>query len=400
MRVMRLTSKRPDEMTTIVFVDDEPRVLEGIARMLKLERPQWEVRRHTSGAAAIADVTLHPPHVLVSDMKMPEMDGATLLKKTRQFAPDAIRILLTGHADLNVAMLAVNEGHIFRILTKPCPSAALLNALDDALEQYRLVTGDRQLLEEKLAALSAQLLRAERLATLGTFAGGVAQELGLVAQGFKGAMGMLRDSAARRQPCTDEALKDLARVGSHLETHVAHLVEMARPSCPQERELDFGEVIRDILSMLRVIGMTKHVGIEVDTPPTPVRVVANPTRLEQVLMNLVMNAAHAVAGVKGRPGHVRVIVREDPELGAVSCRIEDNGDGIPEMHRQKVFTPYFTTKPRGEGTGLGLSVVKQIVESYAGTISMRTEVGVGTTFEFSIPADHTGVAKRADAVLI
>ena len=93
----------------------------------------------------------NPPYaVVVSDLRMPGMDGITVLSKVRECKPDTVRVMLTGFADLTAAIAAVNEGNIFRFLTKPCETSALQAALDAAVEQYRLVMAERELLEGTL----------------------------------------------------------------------------------------------------------------------------------------------------------------------------------------------------------------------------------------------------------
>ncbi|MDP1922803.1 MAG: response regulator [Myxococcales bacterium] len=132
----------------LLCVDDEPIVLEGMKMNL---RRRFEVLTATSGAAALEVLAREPGvAVVMSDMRMPGMDGATLLSKVRVGWPDTVRLLLTGQADLESAIAAVNEGQIFRFLNKPCPPPALLAALEAAAEQHRLVTAERVLLEQTL----------------------------------------------------------------------------------------------------------------------------------------------------------------------------------------------------------------------------------------------------------
>lgn len=132
----------------ILCVDDEPNVLEGLALHL---RRRFDVHTSTSGAEALGHMeTAGAPAVVMSDMRMPGMDGAAFLSKVRQGFPDTVRLLLTGQADLDSAIAAVNEGQIFRFLTKPCPPNALLAAVGAAIEQHRLVTAERVLLEQTL----------------------------------------------------------------------------------------------------------------------------------------------------------------------------------------------------------------------------------------------------------
>lgn len=134
--------------TKILCVDDERAVLEGLSLNL---RRRFEVLLATSGAEGLELLGTHPGiAVIMSDMRMPGMDGATFLARARAVAPDAVRMLLTGQADMDSAIAAINQGQIFRFLTKPCPPASVLAAFDAAVEQYRLVTAERVLLEETL----------------------------------------------------------------------------------------------------------------------------------------------------------------------------------------------------------------------------------------------------------
>jgi CheY-like chemotaxis protein len=132
----------------ILFVDDEPAVLDGLKRMLHKE---FEVDTAVGGEQALEAIGASGPYsVVVSDMQMPGMNGAQFLAKVRQTTPDTVRMLLTGYTDLNAAMDAVNEGNIFRFLTKPCQKEILAKALTTGLVQHRLITVEKELLENTL----------------------------------------------------------------------------------------------------------------------------------------------------------------------------------------------------------------------------------------------------------
>jgi response regulator RpfG family c-di-GMP phosphodiesterase len=132
----------------ILCVDDEPNVLEGLARTL---RSHFVVETTTEGKVAL-DLfrTAEPFAVVMSDQRMPQMTGVQLLAHARTVAPATVRVLLTGQADMESAIAAVNEGNIFRFLTKPCATDVLLKALDACCEQYRLITSEKVLLEQTL----------------------------------------------------------------------------------------------------------------------------------------------------------------------------------------------------------------------------------------------------------
>ncbi len=132
----------------ILFVDDEQSVLDGFRRRY---RKEYHVQTATSGSEALQRLSEEKPFsVVVADMRMPEMDGVEFLSKAREKQPDAVRLMLTGYGDLDTAISAVNEGNIFRFLTKPCPDEQLSQALADAVEQYHLVIAERELLQQTL----------------------------------------------------------------------------------------------------------------------------------------------------------------------------------------------------------------------------------------------------------
>jgi response regulator RpfG family c-di-GMP phosphodiesterase len=147
---------------SILLVDDEIAILDGLRRQL---RKRFDVYTANSGAEALELLTSVPVAVVVSDMRMPQMDGATFLAGVRARYPDTVRILLTGETDTQAAIKAVNEGQIYRFLTKPCPSDVLVDEISSAVELNRLVTAEKELLGTTLRrtveALTATLSLAQ-----------------------------------------------------------------------------------------------------------------------------------------------------------------------------------------------------------------------------------------------
>lgn len=132
----------------VLFVDDEPNILEAVRRSI---RGPYEIVTALGGEEGLRRVDQGPPFtVVVSDLRMPVVDGMLLLKHVRERAPETIRILLTGHADTDAAITAVNDGQLFRFLTKPCPGSVMRSALAAAMEQHRLITAERVLLQQTL----------------------------------------------------------------------------------------------------------------------------------------------------------------------------------------------------------------------------------------------------------
>lgn len=137
-----------ESLPKLLLVDDEPNIIDGISRRLRRE---YQIFAANDGAQALKLLQQQGEmHVMVSDMRMPVMDGATLLTEACKAYPDMIRILLTGQADLPSAITAVNEGQVFRFLLKPCPTDVLRSQLSAAVAQYRLVQAERVLLQQTL----------------------------------------------------------------------------------------------------------------------------------------------------------------------------------------------------------------------------------------------------------
>jgi CheY-like chemotaxis protein len=150
----------------IICVDDEPQVLEGLKDRL---RRHYDVVTTTNGFEALKLLAGETIPVVVSDMRMPLIDGARFLTLAREHAPDTVRLVLTGQADVTSAIQAVNGGQVFRFLVKPCSQEDLLAALDAAVEQHRLRTSERELLEETLRGAIAMMVEVLTLADPAAF---------------------------------------------------------------------------------------------------------------------------------------------------------------------------------------------------------------------------------------
>src|ERR1035438_9616095 len=135
-------------MDKILFVDDESLALSGYQRLL---HRGFDVGIALDAEQGLASIQKNGPYaVVIPDMRMPGMNGAQFLSQVRQKAPDTVRMLLTGYTDLDAAMDAVNDGNIFRFLTKPCEKDLLVKAITSGVEQYRLVRIEKDLLEKTL----------------------------------------------------------------------------------------------------------------------------------------------------------------------------------------------------------------------------------------------------------
>lgn len=141
----------------VLFVDDEINVLNAYKLVL---RKKFEVRTATSGKEGLALMKREGPFALIiSDYKMPEMDGVEFLAAAKKIAPETFRIILTGQSDLETAVEAINKGNVFRFLTKPCPAGSFISTITEAISQYNLVVNERKSLEEQLNKYASKVIR-------------------------------------------------------------------------------------------------------------------------------------------------------------------------------------------------------------------------------------------------
>jgi PAS domain S-box-containing protein len=238
-------------------------------------------------------------------------------------------------------------------------------------------------IEDKLEQTRTQLLLAERLATLGTLAGGFGHELRSIAQVQIMAIDEIASALTADKLVIEtvrQRLPELDRVYHHIAEHGERLLHLARPGPDHVDAIDLSAIVRDVAAMLRLAGKLLRVELDLALPPEPVKVTVNRTRIEQILVNLIVNAVDALGG----NGTVTIDVRRDDETGRVVCEVRDTGSGIPAEHLERIFEPFYTTKGE-QGTGLGLPVVREIVTSYGGQLGVKSTPGQGTTFRFDLP---------------
>src|SRR5262249_14677061 len=170
------------------------------------------------------------------------------------------------------------------------------------------------------------------------------------------------------------------RATDHVTEHGRRLLRRARPGPDHVEPLSLAGGIRDVVQMLRGAGKLRGITVELALGDAAHLVTVNRTRIEQILVNLLLNAADAIA----RPGTIAVRMGQD-ERGRVRVEVSDTGAGMPAEVLARIFEPYFTTKGEDHGSGMGLPVARDIVEGYGGTLTATSEVGHGTTFTFDLP---------------
>lgn len=372
----------------ILVVDDEERNRRLLHALLSPEG--YDVLQAASGVEALEIVAREAVDVVLLDRMMPGLDGLETCRRIRKELGkvDLPIVFVTALADRDSRVAAKSAG-ADDFLVKPIDESELFARVENLVlvKAYRDVRErQRAEVEAELARRTAQLLRAERFATLGTLAAGVGHELNNVGQVLVSATEMIKAAAKRGAAPDEEDLAALDFTTQHLRRHAAHLLAIGRPAPSARERFDCRAVVKSTLELLTLAGRTKYVAMRVDVPPVEQWVEVNRVALEQVLVNLVGNAADAITGVGSTPKGSAITVCVGRANGRVQLSIADDGPGMPDEVRAKIFDPYFTTKPPERGTGLGLPVVRQLVESFGSELEIDTAVGRGTRFSFALAA--------------
>lgn len=243
----------------------------------------------------------------------------------------------------------------------------------------------KDILEEELKQVREQLLRADRLANLGTLASGIGHELQNLYGVYSNALDFIFSNIKAKKTPGVEDLESLQMVRSHLKKHAESLLQMGRPQKRRDCALDLQETAQSLVDILSFSGKTRRVVVEVVNSRGPCFVKADRMRVEQLLLNLICNAVDAIHGQRRVDGRIAITMEAAALKNRVFVEVANNGPPIAPENLESVFQPYFTTKEEAGGTGLGLSVVQHIVESYGGTVIVDNPPQGGVRFGFDLP---------------
>lgn len=234
--------------------------------------------------------------------------------------------------------------------------------------------------EEAQEKLQEQLRHADRLATIGQLAAGVAHELNEPLGNILG-FAQLAKKCAGLPKQAEEDLDKILNASLNAREVIRKMLSFARPIPPQKQKVSLNQIIEEGLHFFESRCTKEGVELRRLLDPELPEIVADPVQLNQVIVNLVINALQAM------PQGGRLTIQTRSEEDHLCLIIEDTGTGMSEDVLRQIFTPFFTTKGAGLGTGLGLPVVHHIVTSHGGTISVDTQVGSGTRFEVRLPIE-------------
>lgn len=395
------------ERGQLLIIDDEEEILRALQRQFRRE---YDVYTATSAEAGYQLMTEQPIQVIISDQRMPGMNGSEFFGRVKSEFPDAIRLLLTGYADIQAVIAAVNDGNIFRYITKPWDPVELAATVREAFNRYNLIVQNRRLLQQlqetnttlerrvaertaELEAAYAQLKAANLQKDM--FIGMAAHDLRSPIQIVQGFVDLLLDP---RTPPSDypefhlvirESMQNMMRMLNDL-LDISRIESGAITLTPIE--VDVPQFIARLIKINRPLGQRKSITLSADVSANVGKAVFDDERIEQVLNNLISNAfkfSYAETRVRVEVRCLTAPEHAPDQNNSIEFDVVDQGQGIKPDELPLVFRDFgkISTRPTaGEtSTGLGLSICKRLVELHGGTITVESELGAGSRFAFTLP---------------
>ena len=378
----------------LLIIDDEADIVKALRRQF---RPHYNIYMAHSAAAGYQIMTEVAIHVIISDQRMPGMSGVELFNQVKHEFPDAIRLLLTGYADIQSVIAAINDGNVFRYIAKPWDPTELDSIVREAFNKHDLILENRDLLQQLQAAnYSLEQRFTERTAQLRFANEQKDRFMGMVVHDLRGPIGtiqMCAETLRLADPGQAEQAEFLGMIeetAGHSLALINDLLDIAAIESGnlviERQTIDLVHFLGRISQRYLLLSERKGIRLEVKFDPTlaPVGtpVYANirldPRRVEQLLDNLLSNALKY-----SYPG-TTVTVQLWCEGSDLLLSVADQGQGIAPHELEYLFKTFSRTSTRPTGneqsTGLGLAICKRIVELHQGTIDAASVVGQGTTF--------------------
>lgn len=263
---------------------------------------------------------------------------------------------------------------------------SVLSELQMSYAKLEKFTTELELSKHKMEEMKSILYHTDKLATMGQVIASITHQFSSPITALSGQMELLvKELSSQSVPGTRERLEKMHLSVDKLSESVRKLMLSVRLTQPDFKDVDVNEIVHSVAALWEY--ELKTAGIELITmldEHLPV-IQGIPDAIEQVLVNLISNARDAMAGKQGRiVVSTRIFDKDNIEL-----EISDEGGGIPDENLDKIFTPFFTTKPVGKGTGLGMVIVMNAVEQHIGRLMVKSELNKGTTFTIILPKVHT-----------
>jgi signal transduction histidine kinase len=379
----------------LLVVDDEPDLVQSVKDLLRFD---YKVLGATRASEGLRIMSAEHVQIVMSDQRMPEMTGVEFLSNLKQSHPDTVRLLFTAYADLTAVIDAINEGSVYRYISKPWVPDELRTILRQALEYHLLQVERKRLLDEvsqknaQLEAANAELRRANDLKR--AFIRVASHELRTPLTIVLG-LSELSAQCPDAPPSLHGWLQQICQAGGRLNDRVDQMVKMLlaeqfeRPLQP--RPTDLAGLLRSAGKEVASFIALRRQQLELALPDNLGTVNVEPDKLHDAVVQLLMNA------IKFTPdgGTIRLCAERPAEDG-VRIEVADTGVGIDAETRARLFEPFFTrldvTRHSSgtfefdrRGLGLGLAVAKVFIDMHGGRIEVSSAPGKGTRFTITLP---------------
>lgn len=373
----------------VLLVDDEPGILKVLG--ISLADRGYRVLTAESGEDALHLFHDARPSIVLTDIKMPGIDGIELLKDIKKESPDTEVIMITGHGDLELAIKSLKHD-ASDFITKPIHDEALDIALKRALEKLsykKQLREHTENLERLVEEKTRKLLEAERLAAVGQTVAGLAHAIKNITAGLTGGMYVLEKGIElNNRTYLTQGWQMIRGNVQKIKAAAADLLNYAKEREPEYKLCDPNQPAREVCDLMSFRASDAGISLKADLAENLDPAWFDPEGIHRVLLNLVTNAVDACTDISCASKACEVTVRTSKPKGwAVEYRVSDNGCGMDEETKGKVFQTFFSTKG-SRGTGLGLMIAKKIVDEHGGAISLSSESGKGTTVTVRLPGKN------------
>jgi signal transduction histidine kinase len=373
----------------VLLVDDEPGILKVLG--ISLADRGYRVFTAENGEEALRVFQDARPEVLITDIKMPGMDGIELLKRIKEESPDTEVIMITGHGEMELAIQSLKHD-ASDFITKPIHDDTLDIALRRAMERLTFRQKLREYtenLERLVEEKSRKLVEAERLAAVGQTVAGLAHAIKNITGGLTGGTYVLEKGIdLDNRTYLNQGWQMIKGNVQKIKGMAVDLLNYAKERDPEYQLCDPNLPLREVADLMRSRADENGVVLKSDLAETLPMVSMDPEGIHRVLLNLVTNAIDACTDLSCTHTKGEVLLRSLRSKGwAVEYQVRDNGCGMDEETRKKLFQIFFSTKG-SRGTGLGLMIAKKIVDEHGGVIEVSSQKGNGTVFTVKLPEER------------
>ena len=370
----------------ILLVDDE----EGIRKVLgiSLSDSGYKVSTAASGEEALRIFRKMKPPIVLTDIKMPGMDGIELLQKIKEESPDTEVIMITGHGDMELAIQSLKFDAI-DFITKPINDDSLEIALKRAKEKIFFKAKLKEYtenLEKLVEEKTKKLVDAERLAAVGQTVAGLAHAIKNMTGGLRGGVFVLEKGIELdNEKYLHQGWNMVKGNIGKIKNVALDLLNYSKEREPNYLRCDPNKPAREVFDLMLPRAREYGVSLEIDLDENLPDVWFDPEGIHRCLLNLVTNAIDACTDVSCSTKPGKIVLRSLKIEGwAVEYQVVDNGCGMDQETRAKIFHSFFSTKGSG-GTGLGLMITRKIIDEHRGVIELESEKEKGTKFVIRLP---------------